>query len=128
MDQPATCGQGVAEYAPLPEKVAALFATMAATLAHHRKALDLSDGAAREEDGDFAKLVDELGELVTRLRSVEARMSGYRNLPMGRHDESIMGGPITLKTFAEYVAREQELVKLLEDQLARDQARLESMR
>jgi hypothetical protein len=128
MAEQPTCGQGVAEYAALPEKLAALFEAMADTLAHHRKALDLDDPAAREEDADFAKLIDEQRELVTRLRSVEARMSGYKNLPMGRHDESIMGGPLTLKTFAEYVEREAELVRLLQEQLARDQARLESMR
>src|SRR5687767_7618305 len=73
MKTPATCGEGVAEYAPLPEKVAATFEAMAGTLAHHRKALDLQDPAAREEDQSYAKLIDELHDVVTRLRSVEAR-------------------------------------------------------
>ena len=55
-------------------------------------------------------------------------MSGYRNLPMGRHELSVLGGPIAFAAFEAFVAREQELVTLLEEQLARDRPRLESMR
>lgn len=128
MDDEPTCGKGVAEHAALPEKVAALFEAMADTLAHHRKALDLADGRAREEDADYARLVGEQRELVTRLRSVEARMSGYRNLPMGRHDESVMAGPEAVAVFEAYIERERDLLALLQTWHARDRAMLESMR
>jgi len=128
MDDQPTCGKGVADHAVLPERVAALFEAMAATLAHHRKALDRADPAAREEDDSYAKLIDEQHELVTRLRSVEARMSGYRNLPMGRHEPSVMAGPESVAVFDKYVEAEQQLLSLLELWLARDRQMLESMR
>jgi hypothetical protein len=128
METPTTCGQGVAAHAVLPERAAALFEAIAATLAHHRKALDLSDGAAREEDEAYAKLVVEMSEVVTRLRSVEARMSGYLNLPMGRHEESAMAGPESVAVFEKYVEAEEHLLSLLQLWLARDRRMLDSMR
>jgi hypothetical protein len=55
-------------------------------------------------------------------------MAGYRDLPMGRHDEKAMTAPVNAEAFEKFVTLEQELLALLQQRLARDQSMLGEMR
>jgi hypothetical protein len=55
-----TCGQGLAENAPLPGRVAQLIASMADILVIHMGALDLSDESAQREHVAYRELAEAL--------------------------------------------------------------------
>jgi hypothetical protein len=49
MDEPRTCGEGLAERSAFPARVSALTAAMADVLETHQQTLDLTDDNARAE-------------------------------------------------------------------------------
>jgi hypothetical protein len=126
-DQP-TCGKGLAEHSALPAKLSELTAAMAGILERHQTALDLTDQNAREEFRAYVKLALEFRSIATDLRTTAEHMAGYRNLPMGRHDERMMAAPEAFDAFATFVRHEQELLALLQKALERDQEMLVAMR
>jgi hypothetical protein len=128
MEDRQTCGKGLAENAVLPEKLGAVAAAMADVLENHMQALDLTDPNAKAEHDAYAKLLDAHRRVAAELRATADEMAGYRDLPMGRHDEQVMTSPDVLHTFEEFVKAKQELQALLERKAAQDHEMLAQMR
>ena len=123
-----TCGKGLAENSVLPAQVGKLIAAMAENLETHMKALDLSDENAAAEFAAYEKLVKELKQAALELHVTANQMAGYRDLPMGRHDEKVMMDPVLRETFERFMQQKRELLSLLEQTSTRDNAVLEAMR
>ena len=126
-EQP-TCGKGLAENAVLPARLGNLLAAMAANLEVHMKALDLTDPNSRKEYEAYETLVIEIQGAAEQIKKTANRMTGYRDLPMGRHDEQAMNHPGVRETFERFVKQKQELLALLEQTGERDNKLLEMMR
>jgi hypothetical protein len=117
-DQP-TCGQGLAANADLPAKLAELMAAMADVLERHTDALDLTDSAAREEFDAYSALVQAHRTVADELASLAQQMAGYRDLPMGRHDEAALADPQgQAEAFQRLLTTERELLALLSAKVA----------
>ncbi len=98
-----TCGKGLAENSILPAKLGELIAAMAGNLEAHMQALDLTDQNSRREYDAYEKLVKEQKQIANQLKSVANQMAGYRDLPMGRHDEKAMTHPRVREAFEKFV-------------------------
>jgi hypothetical protein len=127
MDEPQTCGRGLAENSALPEQLARVIETMADNLHVHMQALELDDEPAREEHAVYLRLVEEQRQAAGRLRAVAAEMAGARDLPMGRHDEQTMGSPEVGDAFRRFVEAKQELLVLLQRMAEQDRQLLAQM-
>lgn len=125
-DQP-TCGKGLAEHSVLPAKLGELIACVAEILETHMKALDVADDNSRKEHDVYLELAREHRKIATELMATARRMAGFRDLPMGRHDEKAMAGPEALEIFERFVEREHELVGLLQKRLEQDRRMLIEM-
>ena len=90
MDEPRTCGRGLAERSALPARVSALTAAMAEVLETHRQTLDLTDDNAGAEHIAYQQLADDYRRLTSQLRATADHMLGYRDLPMARHHGQAM--------------------------------------
>ena len=95
MDQPGTCGQGLAHHAALPAKLADVFAAIADTLETHLSAIDPTEKGSRPEFDAYVALATDHREIESRLRAVSMQMEEYRDLPMASHDVAIMTSPKT---------------------------------
>ena len=126
-EQP-TCGKGLAENSVLPATLSSLISAMAENLAVHMKALDLTDSNSQAEHQAYERLVKELREAAVSLQWAANEMAGYRDLPMGRHDQVAMTQPEVRNAFAKFVAHKHELLTLLEQTADRDRQLLEMMR
>lgn len=93
MSEQPSCGEGLAAHSALPAKLADLTAAVADILDAHTAALDLDDENAKRELDAYLKLVAEQRRTAADLRSTAAQMSGYRDLPKGRHDPRVMSAP-----------------------------------
>src|SRR5919204_158881 len=118
MARQPTCGQGLAENAALPAKLAQLADALADNLAVHQSALDLSDERSRREREVYADLHARYREIADRLAAVARRMAEQRELPMGAHDPKASADPRVRDAFLEFVERERELSELLRDDVA----------
>jgi hypothetical protein len=127
MDNQPTCGQGLAETSLLPARLGELIASLAENLTLHMEALDLTDENAQREYDAYRELTNEHRTIATHLKSTAQKMAGYRNLPMGRHDQKVMTRPEVLKTFQQFVTLEHELHTLLRNRLEQDQRMLSEM-
>ena len=125
-DQP-TCGKGLAENAALPEKLAELITSVAEVLELHMRALDRKDPAAAREYEAYATLVKEHRAVGAQLQATAQRMAGYRDLPMGRHDQNVMSDPKAFAGFERLVSIRQELLELLNRTAQRDDKILAAM-
>lgn len=123
-----TCGKGLAENSTLPAKLAELVAAMVENFEAHMQALDLTDPNSRTEYDAYERLAKEHRQIAVQLRAVADQMAGYRNLPMGRHDEKAMTHPRVRTAFEKLVQHKQELLTLLEQTAERDDKLLEMMR
>lgn len=128
MDEPQTCGKGLAEQSPLPAKLGELTAAVAQNLATHMTALDLTDGNTARERDAYARLTSEHRTMAAQLESTATEMAGYRDLPMGRHRQELMAGLPFIDAFERFVQVEQELLALLETRLEQDREMLAQMR
>ena len=126
-DQP-TCGKGLAENSVLPAALSHLIAAMAENLATHMKALDLTDVNSQTEHAAYENLVQKLRQAAVELQWTANEMSGYRDLPMGRHDQAAMVQPEVRHAFEKFVAHKHELLALLQQTAERDRQLLEMMR
>jgi hypothetical protein len=126
MDEPRTCGKGLAERAALPARLSALTAAMADVLQTHQQALDLTDVNATAERAAYQLLADDYRNLTSELRQTSARMVGYRDLPMARHRADALLGPEFRAAVANLVLRERDVAALLETWIEEDQAMLVS--
>jgi hypothetical protein len=96
MDDQPTCGKGLAEHSALPAKVAELEDALAENLETHQKTI------------------------AAQLRETARHMAGYRDLPMGRHDERAFADPTLFEAFERFVKVEEELLALLQAAVERD--------
>ena len=124
MDEPTTCGQGLAASAPLPARAGALVTAMAAVLDDHRRALPLTDDAARREAEAYEAIAGLLRSSGEQLDAAAERMVASRDLPMGAHDTDALSSPHAAEVFAAFVRRERELVELLGQRIESDEAML----
>jgi hypothetical protein len=127
-DDEPSCGKGLAEHSALPAKLGELIAALAENLEAHQKTLDITDPHAAQERDAYVKLAQEHRSIATQLQTTAAHMAGYRDLPMGRHDERALADPKLLDAFAKFVRTEQELLALLQKAVQRDQMMLGEMR
>jgi len=123
-EQP-TCGKGLAEHSVVPAKMAEWLAAMADNLALHQKTLVSSDENTRRELDAYVRLTSAYRNIADRLRATAAEMAGYRDLPMGAHDETAFADPKFGEAFARFVQLERELLDLLRAALTRDEHMLE---
>jgi hypothetical protein len=128
MKHPSTCGEGLAENAQLPAKLADLTSAMADTLEAHLQALDLEDENARREQDVYVRLVDEQRRIAALLRTTSEEMQRCRTLPMAAHDPEKLASADAREAFARFVGAEEALATLLELTLQRDRAMLGEMR
>ena len=54
-------------------------------------------------------------------------MSGYRDLPMGRHDERVMAGRDAVEAFTRFVQSERTLLALMTARVDEHEGMLEQM-
>jgi hypothetical protein len=127
MDEPSTCGQGLASKSILPGKLSELLAALARILEAHMRALDPADHDARMELDAYAALVTAYRDVADRLSGVAVQMADYRGLPIAAHDEAAMSDAMAHRAFENYVRLEQELANLLQEQLHEDREMLQQM-
>ena|SRR5690349_7873679 len=126
--EPQTCGKGLAENSVLPAKLSQLISAMAGNLEAHRRALDLNDQYSRAEYEAYEKLLKELRQTAAQLAITAAEMAGYRELPMGRHDEKAMIHPSVREAFEQFVEHKRELLELLQQTQDQDNQLLRVIR
>jgi hypothetical protein len=127
MEEPSTCGQGLASRSILPGKLGELLAALARILEAHMRALDPSDADAKKELDAYAALVTAHRDVADRLSGIAVQMADYRTLPMAAHDEAAMSDAGAHKAFENFVRLEQEIATLLQQQLTEDQEMLRQM-
>jgi hypothetical protein len=127
MEEPSTCGQGLASRSILPGKLGELLAALARILEAHMRALDPSDADAKKELDAYAALVTAHRDVADRLSGIAVQMADYRALPMAAHDEAAMSDAVAHKAFENFVRLEQEIATLLQQQLTEDQEMLRQM-
>ena len=116
-DRP-TCGEGLAANAILPTKLAELIAAQAEVLKRHTRALDPTDTTAQRELDAYTRLERAHRDVASELAELGEEMAGYRNLPMARHDMTVMADPEgQIEAFRRFVAVERELLMLLQTKL-----------
>ncbi len=125
-DEP-TCGKGLAEHSELPRLMGEVAAATAEVLERHTTALDLDDPSSRREQEAYVGLVGEFRDVSSRLMAIAARMAGYRDLPMGRHDMSAMMAPAAVAAFEQYLQTEHALLELLQSRVQQDRGMLAAM-
>jgi hypothetical protein len=113
----ATCGQGLAEHAPLHGRLAEFMAAMADNLEVHMTALDLTDPSSQREHEAYARLLSQHRDIADRLAGLSREMAGYRDLPMGRHDDKAMSAERIAPDFSRLAERESRLLEALRSQL-----------
>lgn len=128
MDDQPTCGKGLSANASLPATVGELMAAMAGVLDVHQRALDLTDEHARPEHHAYVTLVLELRAIAAQLGATAERMTGYADLPMGRHDDAAMAGPEAIFAFDRLVKAEGTLHRHLGALVGDHAAMLDEMR
>src|SRR5687768_6834186 len=124
MDEPRTCGKGLAERSALPARLSALVAAIADMLERHQQTLDLTDDNARAERTAYQQLASDYRYLATELRATADRMAGYRDLPMARHHAAALVAPDIREALANLVERERDVAAILEMWIEEDQAML----
>jgi hypothetical protein len=122
-DEP-TCGKGLAANAWLPAKVGDLSLAMAEMLDIHTTALDPTDENSSREREAYVSLVSKYRAVAAQLHALAAEMTGYRDLPMGRHDMTVMTDPKMAETFAELVRTKEDLLTNLQQRIDEDKAML----
>jgi hypothetical protein len=127
MEQPPTCGQGLAQNSLVPGKIGELTAAMAETLSAHMQMLDMNDPRTKPEYETYFQLSNEQRETAARLLATANEMAGARDLPMGRHHITGQLSTHLREAFAKYVRAEQELLALLQQTTEQDETLLLQM-
>jgi hypothetical protein len=127
MDDHPTCGKGLAENAVLSAKLAELTTSVAGILEAHMPALDLTDERSKREYEVYRRLAEDHRRAGLQLEAIGKQMAGYRDLPMGRHDQRAMAAPVVVESFQKFVRIEQELLALLQRRMEQDRQMLVAM-
>jgi hypothetical protein len=124
MTADATCGQGLAQHAPLPRLVGALLDSVADNLDAHLPGLVSSDADSQREKRVYEQLAARHREVAARLAAIGDEMAGCQDLPMGAHDlEALSSQPVTA-ALARMIGAETELVGLVTQLLEQHTAML----
>src|SRR5687768_17638173 len=117
-DDRPTCGKGLAANAVLPAKLAELIAAQGEVLKRHARALDPADATAQAELDAYTRLERAHGAVARELASLAEEMASYRNLPMCRHNMTVITDPKgQTEAFRRFLAMERELLALLQAKL-----------
>jgi hypothetical protein len=127
MSEQPTCGQGLAANAALPEMLGNVVAAMADNLDAHRQALDVTDGATRQEHEAYTRLPTDLRHIGDALHATSEYMAAAHDLPMGKHNMALMTTPRVLNAFEVFVQAEQHLLQLLQARIEQDRQMLQSI-
>jgi hypothetical protein len=127
MDDEPTCGKGVAENSRVPARMGELVDALAENLELHMGALDLSDPQSRMEYEAYRELAISHRGIAIQLKLAARRMAGYRDLPMGRHDTSVMASREVHAAFESFISAEEALLTTLHERLEQDRALLRQM-
>lgn len=125
-DGPETCGEGLAQHATVPVKIAALFAALAETLELHRDMIVKGDANAQAEDDAYRTLAGSYRELAEQVRRAAERMAACRALPVAAHDENAYGAA-QLGAFERFVGAQNALLSVLKIAGEHDQKMLSGM-
>jgi len=128
MAEPTTCGQGLADNAGLPARLADLTAAMGSVLEQHMTALDLTDPRSKAEHAVYEELASAHRRIADWLRATAERMAGQSDLPMGTHDLRAIRDPATTQAFETLVHAKRNLLDLLRETAEADHAMLDTMR
>ena len=123
-----TCGKGLAENATLPWKLGELAGAMGAVLETHIPSLDLTDENSRKEHDVYQRLASELRQTAAQLEAIARQMSASSDLPMGRHDMTVLGSDAVRHSFELFVQSEQDMLTMLQSKLEADQRMLAAMK
>ena len=120
-DQP-TCGKGLAANAVLPARLAELLAVQAEVLERHMQAVEPTDPNGQAELEAYTALARAQRASAAELAKLAEQMAGYRDLPMARHDVTVMTRPEgQMEAFRRFVALEQDIVALLRAKLQEEE-------
>jgi uncharacterized protein YndB with AHSA1/START domain len=125
-DGPETCGEGLAQHATVPAKVAGLFAALAETLESHRAMIVKADANAAQEDDAYRTLASTYRELAEQVGRAAERMAACRTLPEVAHDENAYG-TTQLGAFERFVGAQNALLSVLKIAAEHDQKMLSGM-
>jgi hypothetical protein len=126
-EQPATCGEGLAANAVVPDRLRAFIGAMAELLQNHMRALDRGDSNARLELHAYEDLVGQQCAIASSLSALADAMRGYRDLPAAPHDKRLLADQKSIEVFAAFIQAEEELIGQLQRGLASHHAMLSAM-
>ena len=126
-EQPATCGEGSAVNAVVPERIAALLSTMANVLQNHTRALNVDNANARRERDTYERLVSDQRAIASSLSALVAAMRASRELPPAPHDEHVLADQRSIDVFGEFIAAEEEMLVLLQEGVSSHRTMLSAM-
>jgi hypothetical protein len=109
MEDPKSCGDGMAD-----------------VLAQHAQTLVLEDGGARSEQAAYQQVIALQRRLSSLARALADDMRQFSTLPAAQHDFDRVGQPAFAAAFGHLVRRKEELLELLQDQLADDRTMLQA--
>jgi hypothetical protein len=122
-EQPATCGEGLALNAVVPERIAALLNAMADVLQGHTRSLDAGNANARLERETYERLVRDQRAIASSLSAlVEAMRS--RDLPPAPHDERALSDQRSIDVFRAFIGAEEDMLALLQENVREHRAML----
>jgi hypothetical protein len=128
MSEQQTCGKGLAARSTLPAGLADLSSALAGILAFHQRSLELTDPSGAAELRTYVRLEEQWRAIAASLASTARAMADARDLPMARHDVTVLRSAENAAIFATFVDAEQSLITLLESSLEKDRAMLDEMR
>lgn len=126
-ETPATCGQGLAQQAELPQKLGELIGSVARILEVHTRALDRTDSSTAPEHDAYIAVAASHRAAAQSLQALADSMSRHRDIPMGKHDMAVMLSTDAMEAFEDFVRLERELKALLDARLEEHQKMLIEM-
>jgi len=124
-DAQQTRGRGLAANSVLPAKLGELLDAQAQVLERHIEAIDPSDPGADRETEAYARLSKRYRGIASDLRKQADDMLGCRDLPMPRHNVTVLTAPNgQMEAFRRFVSLEAELNELLESKIQSEQGML----
>src|SRR3954454_10602306 len=90
MDEPQTCGKGLAERSGLPANLAAFIGALAALLEQHHKSVTGDDTNSAGERDAYRSLAGKYRTIARDLDAAAKEMAGYRSMPMAPHDIMVL--------------------------------------
>jgi hypothetical protein len=127
MTEEPTCGQGLAEHAPLPRLFGALLDAVADNLDAHLPGLVANDPDTQREKRVYEQLAAQHRGVATRLCALGEEMAGCQDLPMGAHDLGALSSQPATEALARMIRAETDLLALLTQQLEQHRVILNGM-